>query len=94
LIYSETSRQKSDRKRYILVDATRVYARHSAKHERSDTMLSYKITSPAPETLNSIIIKLYSLKSDLGKLGNTDEELFTEALDRLEFLQERLNQKP
>ncbi len=57
-------------------------------------MLSYKITSPAPETLNSILIKLKALKSDMGRLGNTDEELFTEALDRLEFLQERLNRKP
>jgi hypothetical protein len=54
-------------------------------------MMSYKITSPAPETLNSILIKLKALKSDMGRLGATDEELFTEALDRLEFLQERLN---
>lgn len=57
-------------------------------------MMSYKITSPAPETLNSIITKLKALKSDMGRLGSTDEELFTEALDRLEFLQERVNRKP
>lgn len=52
-------------------------------------MMSYTITSKKPVTLNDILITLKAWKAEQGRMGATDEGLFTEALDRLEFLQER-----
>lgn len=55
---------------------------------------NYHVVNPRPTTLNSILIMLRAWHAENGRLGATDEDLFTEALERLEFLQERHNQKP